>query len=78
MNYVKNLDVNQKSNYKIKQSKIFKKELTECISYIKEELYNAQAARRLLDRIEKETESLSYNARAYYLLRKNKRWQLRK
>lgn len=69
MNYVKNLDFRQNNNYKIKQSKIFKKELIESISYIKEVLYNPRAANRLLDKIEKETDSLSYSARAYYLLR---------
>lgn len=69
MNYVKNLDFRQNNNYKIKQSKIFKKELIESISYIKEVLYNPRAANRLLDKIEKETDSLSYSARAYYLFR---------
>lgn len=67
MNYVNNLDFRQKSYYKIKQSKIFKKELTESINYIKEDLYNPRAAKRLLDKIEKETENLSYSARAYLL-----------
>lgn len=78
MSYVKNLDFRQSRKYKIKQSKIFKRELTEIISYIKEVLYNPRAADRLLNKIEKETESLSYSARAYYLLRKNKRRQHRK
>ena len=78
MRYVKNLDFRQSRKYKIKQSKIFKRELTEIISYIKEVLYNPRAADRLLNKIEKETESLSYSARAYYLLRKIKRRQHRK
>lgn len=77
MNYEKNLDFKQNNNYKIKQSKMFKKELTESINYIKNVLFNHQAAIRLLNRIEKETEKLSYSARAYYLLQKIEKWQSR-
>ncbi len=78
MNYMKALDFSKNEEYRIIQSKIFKDELTECISYIEGTLCNRQAAKRLLDRVETETEKLSYTARAYYLLRQIKRWQFRK
>ena len=65
-------------NYKIIQRVKYKEELKEIYKYIKDELYAPKAAYNLLKRITKETENLSYSARAYYLLRQIKRWQHRK
>lgn len=59
----------ERSNYKIKYTKTFKKEIEEVFKYIVKELRNEIAAENLLQLIEKQIIERSYSPESYKMLK---------